>query len=293
MDVATKPSPLAPFGDRHRRRVVDLLAAVSIEISPGDELAGERLRDLFPTGTTVFVNHPTSGTHHDIVAACARLRRAGFIPVPHIAARRLASYTQASDFLSRAAGAAEVTGALLIGGDPDRPVGPFGDSLALLASGVFERHGLRWIAFAGYPEGHPNIGGPMLEKALRGKIALARGSGLGVCLVTQFGFDAAPIQRWIAALRAEGIDCPVRVGVAGPASVTTLAKFAVRCGIGTSLRALARGHAAFARILVEATPDALIDALVAREDTRPPIDGLHVFTFGGMRRAAAWLQSRR
>ncbi|HEV2335682.1 MAG TPA: hypothetical protein VGS13_09315 [Stellaceae bacterium] len=291
MDIATRPSPLAPPGEGHRRQ--DLLAAVSIEISPSDELAGERLRDLFPTGMTVFVNHPASVTHHDIVAACARLRRAGFNPVPHIAARRLASFTQVSDFLRRAAGEAEVTGALLIGGDPDRPTGPFGDSLALLASGVFERHGLRWIAFAGYPEGHPNIGDTVLEGALRGKIALAQGSGLDVCLVTQFGFNAAPIQRWIATLRAEGIDCPVRVGIAGPASVTTLAKFAVRCGIGASLRALARGHAAFARILVEATPDALIDALVAGEDAGPPIDGLHIFTFGGMRRTAAWLQSCR
>jgi methylenetetrahydrofolate reductase (NADPH) len=293
MDGATRPTPAVPPRNRHPRRVAELLAAASIEISPRDALAGELLRDLFVPGTTVFVNHPASVTHHDIVAACAKLRRAGFTPVPHIAARRLASFTQASDFLRRAAGEAEVTGALLIGGDPDRPAGSFADSLALLASGVVERHGLRWVAFAGYPEGHPNIGSPALQGALRGKIALARRNGLAVSLVTQFGFEAAPIQRWIAALRAAGIDCPVRVGIAGPASVTTLAKFAVRCGIGASLRALARGHTAFARILVEARPDALIDTLGAGEDEGPPIDGLHVFTFGGVRRTAEWMHASR
>jgi len=290
MDGATTPSPPR---DRHRQRAAELVAAASIEISPRDELAGERLRNLFAPGTTVFVNHPASVTHHDIVAACAKLRRAGFIPVPHVAARRLASFTQANDFLRRAAGEAEVTGALLIAGDPDLPAGPFGDSLALLASGVVEGNGLRAVAFAGYPEGHPTIGGRALEGALRGKIALARRNGLDVSLVTQFGFEAAPIQRWSAALRGDGIDCPVRVGIAGPATVMTLAKFAVRCGIGASLRALARDHTAFARILVEAKPDALIEALVAGEDAGAPIDGLHVFTFGGARRTAEWMHALR
>jgi methylenetetrahydrofolate reductase (NADPH) len=110
-----------------------------------------------------------------------------------------------------------------------------------------------------------------------------------VSLVTQFGFDAAPILRWIASLRTQDTACPVLVGIAGPATVATLAKFAVRCGIGASLRALARGHTAFARILAEAGPDALIGALVADEDPRWPIDGLHVFTFGGIRRTAEWV----
>jgi len=65
----------------------------------------------------------------------------------------------------------------------------------------------------------------------------------------------------------------------------------VRCGIGSSLRALARGHTAFARILTEAAPDALIDALVAGEAESGAIDGLHVFTFGGVRRTAEWRQA--
>ena len=52
-----------------RDRAPELVAASSIEISPRDEFAGERLRELFDPGTTVFVNHPGSVTHHDIVAA--------------------------------------------------------------------------------------------------------------------------------------------------------------------------------------------------------------------------------
>jgi len=275
--------------DLARHRATELVAACSIEISPRDDFAGEKLRELLDPGTTVFVNHPGSVTHHDIVAACARLRHAGFSPVPHIAVRRLASFTQANDFLQRAEAEAAVTAALIIGGDPDHPVGPFPDAYDLLASGLIERHGLREVAFAGYPEGHPRISARTLDEALRAKVELAGRQGLDVSLLTQFGFDAAPILRWIAALRARDIVCPVLVGIAGPATVATLAKFAVRCGIGASLRALARGHTAFARILAEAGPDALIGVLVAEEDPRWPIDGLHVFTFGGIRRTAEWI----
>jgi methylenetetrahydrofolate reductase (NADPH) len=287
MSAAIKEPRAAP--DLARRRATDLVAACSIEISPRDDFAGERLRELLEPGRTVFVNYPGSVTHHDVVAACARLRHAGFDPVPHIAVRRLASFTQASDFLQRAVAEAGVRGALIIGGDPDHPVGPFPDAYDLLASDLVGHHGLREVAFAGYPEGHPRIASRTLDEALRAKVALARRQGLEVSLVTQFGFDAAPILRWIAALRAQDIVCPVLVGIAGPATVATLAKFAVRCGIGASLRSLARGHTAFARILAEAGPDALIGALVAEEDPRRPIDGLHVFTFGGIRRTAEWI----
>ena len=127
-------------------------------------------------------------------------------------------------------------------------------------------------------------------RGVAGQGGAGRQRGLAVSLVTQFGFEAEPILRWIAASAQQGIDCPVHVGVAGPASVATLAKFAIRCGIGASLRALARGHTAFARIMTEAGPDALIAELVpARGDT--PIEGLHIFTFGGVRRTAEWINA--
>jgi methylenetetrahydrofolate reductase (NADPH) len=272
-----------------RQHAEALVASCSIEISPRDDLAGDGLGELFRPGTTVFVNHPGSVTHHDIVGACVRLRRAGFNPVPHIAARRLVSFTQASDFVHRASNEAGVMGALVIGGDPERAMGPFPDAHDLLASGLLARNALRAVLFAGYPEGHPRIAARVLDEALRAKLALARQQGLEASVVTQFSFDAAPILHWAAKLKAGDIVSPVRVGIAGPATVATLAKFAVRCGIGASLRALARGHTAFARILAEAGPDALIEALAAGEDPRWPIDGLHIFTFGGVRRTAEWI----
>jgi methylenetetrahydrofolate reductase (NADPH) len=291
MTAAAVPAERASQ-DRRRRRADELIGAASLEISPRDDPVRDRLANLLPAGTTVFVNHAGSVTHHDIVAACVRLRRLGFAPVPHVAVRRLASFTQARDFLKRAAGDADVKRILLIGGDAARPVGPFTESDELLASGLVEQSGIGEIAFAGYPEGHPGIDRGRLDAVLRAKLAEARRRGLAASLVTQFAFEAVPIMRWIAGLREDGIAVPIRVGVAGPATIATLAKFAVRCGIGASLRALGRGQTAFARILAEATPDALIAALVASEDHRAAIDGLHFFAFGGVRRTAEWMHAR-
>jgi methylenetetrahydrofolate reductase (NADPH) len=127
-----------------------------------------------------------------------------------------------------------------------------------------------------------------LQAALTAKLEVARRRGLAVSLVTQFGFEAAPILSWIAAQRGMGVTCPIRIGLAGPATVATLAKYAVRCGIGASLRALTRGHAAIARILTEADPGALVETLIAGENPQAPIDALHLFCFGGARRAAEW-----
>jgi methylenetetrahydrofolate reductase (NADPH) len=272
-------------------RMAELLHAASIEISPHDKLAGEGLGDFFAPGRTVFVNHPASATSGEIVAACVRLRRAGFVPVPHIAARRLKSIDDAVEFLRRATDEADIAEVLLIGGDPAWPAGPFRDSLALLESGLLECHGFDRVLFASYPEGHPHITQAALDKALAAKLTLAAQRGLAPAIVTQFGFEAPPIRAWVARLRAQGIACPVRVGLAGPASVASLVRFAVRCGVGSSLRALARGHTAFARILTEAAPDALIDRLVAGEAESEAIDGLHIFMFGGVIRTAAWLQA--
>src|SRR5438270_424257 len=76
--------------------------------------------------------------------------------------------------------------------------------------------------------------------ALAAEIEAAAATGLSVHIVTQFVFSAAPILAWIARMRELGIEAPVRVGIAGPASVATLMRFAAICGVKTSARALAR-----------------------------------------------------
>jgi methylenetetrahydrofolate reductase (NADPH) len=287
--VAEQAEQAAALSSDDTRRLA-LLAESSIEISPRDELAGDRLGDLLAPGKTVFVNHPGTATLHDIAAACSRLRRAGFVPVPHLAARRLDGFTQVRDFVERVTGDAGVGAALITGGDPERPVGPFEGAYDLLTSGAIDPGLIDGVIFGAHPEGHPALSRPTLDAVLAEKLMAARGLGFEASLVTQFGFSVPAITAWLTALRARGIGCPVRIGLAGPASVATLASYAVRCGIGASLRTLGRGHTAFARILAEATPDPLIDGLLAVETPDVHFEGLHIFTFGGVSHTAEWLR---
>jgi len=285
-------APLAPDLDSlNRTGIIELVAGASLEVSARDGHAEDACRNLLPRGTPVYVSFVPGATYHASVAACARLKRAGFHPVPHVAARYLLSFTQLNDFLARAHGEAGVEQALVVAGDVERPLGAYHSSQQVLETGLFQKHGITRIGIAGYPEGHPKIGNAALDAALRAKLALARRAGLDTYVVTQFCFEAPPIVQWLERQGDELAGVPVIIGLAGPASVATLAKFAVRCGIGNSIKALVRGQTSVARLLIEAGPEQIVTALAGAVRQGTPLAGLHFFTFGGVARTAKWCRA--
>src|SRR5438105_10782279 len=157
-----------------RRNIRALLVGASLELSSRDPAEIDACVDLLEPGAAVYISMPPGQTYHGNVALAARLRRAGFRPVPHVAARRIASRDALEEYLARAAGEAGVDGALVIAGDSDTACGPFDSSRALLETGLFQRHGVVRIGVAGYPEGHPNVAETARETALVGKEVLAR-----------------------------------------------------------------------------------------------------------------------
>jgi methylenetetrahydrofolate reductase (NADPH) len=281
-------------GERENsERVHALLRDWSMELSARDTKALDATADHLPAGASLYLNWIPGDTHHRTVAAAVKLRAAGINPVPHIGARHLTGFTQLQDFLARLAGEANVQRVLTIGGDRDRPAGPFESALQLLETDLFQKYGVTRVGIAGYPEGNPRIAPDVLDDALTAKIARARRSGLQPYIVTQFCFEAAPILNWIRALRGRGIDVPVRIGLAGPASITTLMKYALRCGVGNSVRALGLRGTAIARLLAESTPERVIaDIAAAGGQDELGIDGLHLFNFGGFARTADWTRAQ-
>ncbi len=265
-----------------------LVSGASLEMSPRERDAIPEAADFLAPGTEVFVSSPPAVSHHDIVGAAVALRRHGFEPVPHVAARTLVGFTQLNDLLARAAGEAGVRRALVIGGDLDPPAGPFHAGLDLLALGLFEKHGFTRIGLAAYPEGHPRIAQSTLDHAFAAKLALVRQARIDVHAVTQFVFDAAPVLDWLRALRAHEPSLPVRVGLAGPAGIATLARYAVRCGIGHSIGALARHGTSIARLVTESGPEPVVRQLAAAQ---AGLSGIHLFSFGGFPRTARWLRA--
>jgi len=218
------------------------------------------------------------------------LAKAGFRPVPHLAARSIASFTQFNDFLARLAGDAGVDRALVIGGDVEHPVGPYDSALALLQTGAIQRQGIRRIGLACYAEPNRRVQTPMLEAALRDKLALLARDGLDAWLVSQFCFDGAAIVALVRRLRAEGVTAPLRIGMAGPADARTLWKYALHCGIGNSMRVLGTHVDAISNLLVRNAPDALLAEIAAAQIAEPElaIGGVHLFSFGGVPAVTRW-----
>jgi methylenetetrahydrofolate reductase (NADPH) len=281
--------PAGPPFDEERRGISALLEGASLELSSRDPAEIDSCVDLLEPGTAVYISFPPGQTYHGTVALAARIARAGFRPVPHVAARRIAGPAALDDYLARAAGEAGVNSALVIAGDSDRPSGAFDSSLALLETGLFQRHGIVHIGVAGYPEGHPRIAASTLDAALSAKKSLARRAGIDLCVVTQFCFEAESILSWAAKMK--GHDLPMRVGLAGPASLPRLLRFAAMCGVGNSVRALRARPQAITRLMVEAGPEIALRDLARRAG--PPLAGVHFFCFGGLVRTARWLRAVR
>ncbi len=272
------------------RELAALLPSASVEISSHGRQLPE-LRDNFPPGTDVTITFlPGDNYRHNIETAVA-LRRAGFNPVPHIAAREMPSRQALDDFLARARGEAGVTRILLIAGDVAAAKGPFRSSLDICASGLIEAHGIASVSVAGHPEGHPFLNAADAFKSLGTWRDWGRERSIRVDVVTQFCFESTPILGWIGELDARGIDLPVIVGLAGPATPATLTKFALRCGIGNSIRALRGQIGRFGRLLTDTGPDDVVRGLrSAPASATASIAGFHLFPFGGLRKASQWLR---
>jgi methylenetetrahydrofolate reductase (NADPH) len=214
--------------------------------------------------------------------------------VPHLAARNIATGAELDDLLANLAAGAGVRCVLVIAGDRDRPAGPFASALELIESGLLQRHGITEIGIAGYPEGHPRIATPALERALAAKVEAAGQTGLAVHIVTQFCFDAAAVTDWIVRLRGQGIEHPVRVGMAGPTSLATLLRYAQRCGVRASVQGLARNAGLIKHLVGTSAPDGVIRPLAdAGAAGRLGRVAPHFFSFGGVAATARWAAAVR
>jgi methylenetetrahydrofolate reductase (NADPH) len=270
---------------------VDLVASGSVEMGAHRPQDARAIAALLPAGTPVYVNHLPRHSLADSLASLAAVREAGLEPVPHIAARRIASRAELEAFLARAVAEAGVRQALVIGGDEAEPRGPFGDGASLIRTGALAAAGLREIGLPGYPEGHPRIPMMELERDLAEKRELAASQGLGVYVVTQFSFAPARVIEYCAALARNAPGVPVYVGLPGPTSPAALLRFAQRCGVSASLRALQAQGLNAVRLVTRTDPGEQLAALAhyCAAHAACNVVGVHVFSFGGVTAAAGWM----
>ena len=270
-----------------------LLDGYSIEVMPRTAEKVDSFRDLLPAETRVYIAHIDGTPIEDMVATARRIAAEGFPVMPHFPARLIKDKATLADWIARYQGEAGVKQALLLGGGVATPAGDFDSSMQLLETGLFD--GFDRLHVAGHPEGNKDIdpdgSDRMVMQALRWKQAFADRSDAEFAIATQFCFELAPVIAWTDRLAAEGIRLPVHIGVAGPAKLQTLIKFAIACGVGPSLRVLQKRAMDVTKLLLPYEPADFLTALVAHKAKTPGfgIERVHFFPLGGIKTNAAWV----
>lgn len=276
--------------------LADLVAQASIEVTPRTAAKVPDFRAILPLGTRVYIAHIGGADPAEMVTTAARLRAEGMEPVAHLPARLMTGRAQFADLISRYRDAADLSEALVLGGGAAKPEGPFAQARDLMDTGHLDQ--FTRLDIAGHPEGNrdidPDGGTALAMAALRDKQDFARATGCKMGIVTQFAFDAAPIFDWMARLRNDGITLPVHLGLAGPAKLQTLLKYAIACGVGPSLSVLQKRARDMTKLLVPFEPTALANAIAAHNSARPDLAvvGLHLFPLGGIAACTDWMAAQ-
>lgn len=272
--------------------IVQLAREASIEINVQDSSHLQDARKFLPAGTRIFVSHLPKQAWQATVDACKAVRAAGFEPVPHVPVRLLPNAEAFDELLGDFVSEAQVQDLLLISGDYPQPEGSFGAVTDAIRTGLLTRHGIANVSVAGHPEGHPSVALEEIRRAEVGKAVLAQQSGLQLSLVTQFFFEHQPFLNWVDEMRRKGVKARIIGGLAGPAGLTTLFKFAVRCGAGPSIRALGARPTSLMKLVGERGPECVVRGLAeAKVAGATDFAGVHLFCFGGFLKTCAWLHA--
>ena len=283
MDVLKFPKARAEHAQTR-----DLMAGASIEVMPRTAAKIDDFRPLLPQGTRVYIAHIEGTPIDDMVDTAKRIADEGFTVMPHVPARIVKHRAELDTWLTRYATEAGATEALVLAGGPASPHGEFDSSMQLLETGLFDKHGFTRLHVAGHPEGNRDIDADgttkLVDDALHWKQAFAERTGADMAIVTQFAFDAEPVLQWARRLDHTGVTLPIHVGLAGPSKLQNLIKFAMACGVGSSIEVLKRRARDLTKLVRPFEPtDVLTDLSAAHAAGQAGrIEGLHFFPLGGI-----------
>ena len=178
----------------------------------------------------------------------------------------------------------------MIAGGIDRPRGAFSEAIAAAAHRPLRRQRLHRPARRRPPRGQPRHRPRRRRRRMHGGARSPRTPS-----------SARPTPRWRSppssasrpprsspgptGCRAPAITLPVHIGVAGPAKLQTMLKFAMACGVGPSLRVLQRRAADLTKLMLPFEPTEFLaeHRRATRRRTRTsPIERVHFFPLGGI-----------
>jgi len=274
-------------------QIVALLANASVEMTCRDIDALADARSLLRSGTDVFIALFPNQTWDDLTNAAKAVRAAGFNPVPHVPARRIKNQAELAELAHKLTQVAGANTMLLIAGDMVAPEGIYDSTIGVLESGELMKAGIKTIYMAGHPEGHPHMTLAQQREFEIRKMKLAKEQGFKLIFATQVCFESEPIIRWERTMRNHGVTNAVRPGLAGPAGIKTLLRYAQVCGAGASVRALTGGKAGLiGKLLTDTGPEEVVTQLTAAHTSGvSQFCGVHLFSFGGFLKTCKWLSA--
>lgn len=274
--------------------VSDFLQGYSIEVMPRTAEKVQDFRSLLPQNTRVYIAHIDGTPIEDMITTAKRLADDGFEVMPHFPARIIQDKAMLENWIAMYQGEANVSQALLLAGGLSDAKGDFASSMDLLETGLFDKAGFKRLHVAGHPEGNKDIDPDgstrLVDDALQWKQRFSETTDAYMALATQFCFEAKPIIAWVDALREAGITLPVHIGIAGPAKLQTLIKFAIACGVGPSLKVLQKRAMDVSKLLLPYEPTDVIRELADHKAANPDfnIEAVHFFPLGGIKTNANW-----
>jgi methylenetetrahydrofolate reductase (NADPH) len=269
---------------------LELVSDYSLEMTGKDVPGLIESKGSIPAGTRINITFLGNEDLEMRVSAAKAVRELGFVPVPHISARRLTSQAQLEEFLAALQAVGATENVFVVGGDPAIPEGPYEDSFDVIRTGLLPKYGVKHVSIAGYPEGHPVITDEQLWSALVNKTASLKEQGLEATVLTQFAFDTDPVTGWIEKVRAKGITTQIRIGTPGPAGIKRLLGFARRFGVGANAMIVKKYGFSLTNLLGTAGPDKFVtdlSALLAADPASGSVK-LHCYAFGGLKATADW-----
>ena len=271
-----------PIRRRDYPTLIRLLEASRYEILPTATIE-EKVHWSVPAGRTLTITASPAKGLEDTLATSERLAAAGYVAIPHIAARMVTGRSELAEILARL-DEAGITGMFVPGGDA-QTAGDYGDALALLEDLSQIDHKLTHIGIAGYPESHPTISDDLTIQAMWDKRKHA------THIVGNMTFDPATVSSWIRRMRARGVTMPVIVGVPGPIDRAKLLSMATKIGVGDSTKFLAKHKGLMARLTAPGgfTGERFIGGFAeAAGEEGTNVEGLHLYTFNQVAETEAW-----
>jgi methylenetetrahydrofolate reductase (NADPH) len=263
--------------------LADMLSSARFEVLPTASVEEKIHEHLEPGRTLTVTASPAKGIEATL-ALTERLARAGYLAVPHLAARMISGRTELAEISARMTEAGVRT-VFVPGGDQDPPAGDYHSALDLLEDLTALGRPFAEVGITGYPESHPTISDDLTVQAMWDKRRHASH------IVSNLTFDPDLIRVWLDRMRARGVTMPMLLGIPGPIDRAKLLGMATKIGVGDSTRFLVKHKGTLARLAAPGgfTGERFLEQCapaLARPESL--VTGLHVYTFNQVAETEAW-----